>query len=206
MIRAIAVGHAININHPRLKTIKDSRKKAQLMEALEIIKNCNLPNEGPYDLDIITKITLYIKSNITVFSRQEGNKVIYKSTLPYENIIYLLFDNLHYNLITNVTAFLGVSYYCNQCNTGYNNKIHTCKTEEQKTNFKDFMEERKIRGWTYNKKNHKKECNNCKTEVIGNINNHKCFFQKMKLKKQSEKYIIGDFETITNNELKQEVF
>ena len=153
MIRAIAVGHAININHPKLKTIKDSRKKAQLTEALEIIKNCDLPEDGPYDLDIIAKITQYIKSNIIVFSRQEGNKVIYKSTLPYENNIYLLFDNSHYNLITSVTAFLGVSYYCNECNTGYNNKIHTCKTEEQKTNLKDFNEERKIRGWTYNKKN-----------------------------------------------------
>ena len=90
MIRAIAVGHAINNNHPKLKTIKDSRKKAQLTEALEIIKNCDLLNEGPYSLDIITKITPYIKSNIIVFSRQEGNKVIYKSTLPYENKIYLL--------------------------------------------------------------------------------------------------------------------
>ena len=67
------------------------------------------------------------------------------------------------------------------------------------------MEERKIRGWTYNKKNHKKERNNCKTEIIGNINNHKCFFQKLNFKKPSEKYIIGDFETITNNDLKQEV-
>ena len=33
----LEVGHAININHPKLKTIKDSRKKAQLTEALEII-------------------------------------------------------------------------------------------------------------------------------------------------------------------------
>ena len=56
MVRAIAVGHAININHPKLKTIKDSRKKAQLTEALEIIKNCNLSEEGPYCLDDIKKI------------------------------------------------------------------------------------------------------------------------------------------------------
>ena len=67
MVRAIAVGHAININHPKLKTIKDSRKKAQLTEALEIIKNCELPEDGPYDLYVITKITPYIKSNIIYF-------------------------------------------------------------------------------------------------------------------------------------------
>ena len=56
LVRAIAVGHAININHLKLKTIKDSRKKSQLTEALEIIKNCNLPEGGPYDLDIMTKV------------------------------------------------------------------------------------------------------------------------------------------------------
>ena len=58
-----------------------------MTEALEIIKNCDIPDVGPYDLDIITKITPYIKSNIIVLDRQEGNKVIYKSTLPYENNI-----------------------------------------------------------------------------------------------------------------------
>ena len=72
------MGHAININHPKLKTIKDSRKKAQLTEALEIIKNCNLPEGGLYDLDIMTKVAPYIKSNIIVIDRQEGNKTIYK--------------------------------------------------------------------------------------------------------------------------------
>ena len=47
MIRAIAVGHAININHPKLKTIKDSRKKAQLTEALGKKKIAIFQRTGP---------------------------------------------------------------------------------------------------------------------------------------------------------------
>ena len=50
MIRAIAVGQAINSNDPQLKSIKDPRIKLQLNRSMEIIKNCNLPEDGPYSV------------------------------------------------------------------------------------------------------------------------------------------------------------
>ena len=111
MIRAIAVGNAINNNHPKLRSIKDSRKNAQLIEALDIIKNCDLSEDGPFCIDDINKIAPYIKSNIYIVDRQGLNKAIYKTDLPYNNKIYLLHDNQHYNLITSMTAHLGASYY-----------------------------------------------------------------------------------------------
>ena len=165
-----------------------------------------MSEEGPYCLDDIKKIARYIKSNIIVVDRQSLNKVVYKTFLPYENKIYLLLDNQHYNLITSITAYLGAPYYCEKCDSSYNNKdAHICNNintnnNNQEKPKKDYNRERRLRGWTYNKNTHKKECNNCGHEVMDNKNNHEYFFQKIKFKESSEKYIIGDFETRINEE------
>ena len=57
MIRAIAVGQAINSNDPQLKSIKDPRIKLQLNRTMEIIKNCNLPEDGPYSINILNQVS-----------------------------------------------------------------------------------------------------------------------------------------------------
>ena len=120
---------------------------------------------------------------IYIVDRQGLNKVIYKTDLPYNNKIYLLHDNQHYNLITSMTAYLEASYYCELCDSTYNNKAaHICdnKNNQEKPK-KDYNQERRLRGWTYNKNTHKKECNNRGHEVIGDKNNHECFFSEKKI-------------------------
>ena len=49
MIRAIAVGNAIINKHEKVKLIKNSRKKNQLNEAMNIINECKLNDDDPYD-------------------------------------------------------------------------------------------------------------------------------------------------------------
>ena len=61
MIRAIAVGNVIINKHEKVKLIKDSRKKNQLNEAMNIINECKLNEDSPYDLEELKPITEHIK-------------------------------------------------------------------------------------------------------------------------------------------------
>jgi len=211
MVRAIAVGNAIIDNHKDVKLIKDKRKKNQLKEANIIIDNTPINKTGPYDLCDIKPIAEYIKKNIAVVDLHNLNQIVYKTNLPYKPTIYLLYSNDHYDVITSMTAYLGYGYYCHDCNKGYNTKdIHQCQsiaTDNEKIDISKKLNKRndnvnknnEIRNTgKYNKKTHVRECVNCKAEIIGNVNNHVCFMQKVELKQPSTKYIISDFETYTD--------
>ena len=187
----------------------------QLVEAMNIINECKLNDNALYDLEDIKPIAEYIKKNIAVVDRERLNQIIYKTTLPYEKTIYLLYHNNHYDLITSMTAYLGYSYYCEKCDKGYNNKDgHKCETEaneETKINIAKKLNKRKRKvnnqekiknNGKYNKCTHKRHCVNCGVEVVGNINNHICYMQKVELKKPSTNYIISDFETRTDENYK----
>ena len=109
MIRAIAIGQAINNNDPQLKSIKDPRIKLQLNRSMEIIKNCNLPEDGPYSINILNQVSDYIKNNIIVINGNYFNSVTYQTGKKYDKNIYLLHMDGHYDLITSLTAFYGAA-------------------------------------------------------------------------------------------------
>ena len=58
MVRAIAVGNAIinKVDSKKLKSLKDPRCKAQLHEAMNIINECKLNDDGPYSNHLIYNI------------------------------------------------------------------------------------------------------------------------------------------------------
>ena len=127
MIRAIVVGQAINNNDENLKSIKDCRIKLQYNRAIEIIKNCDLPEDGPYSINILNKISDYIQNNIIVINGDLFNSISFKSGDKYQKNIYLLYNDGHYDIITSPTAFYGAPYYCDKFNTPYRNKNnHKC--------------------------------------------------------------------------------
>lgn len=63
---------------------------------------------------------------IHVISQQHFNGIIYKGP-ESEKKIYLYLHDGHFDVITSMPAFLGRSYYCTKCDTGYSNKEdHKC--------------------------------------------------------------------------------
>ena len=113
MIRAIAIGQAINSDDPQLKLINDPRIKLQLNRSMEIIKNCNFPEDGPYSINISNQVSDYIKNNIIVINGNYFNSVSYETGKNYDKTIYLLHMDGHYDLITSLTA--AISDLCNNC-------------------------------------------------------------------------------------------
>ncbi|XP_070556736.1 uncharacterized protein [Ptychodera flava] len=66
---------------------------------------------------------------ISVISDETGS-VLYRGLDPSsaEHNIYLYYHDNHYDVITSMCAFLKRSYYCHQCNIGYNNYHgHYCR-------------------------------------------------------------------------------
>ena len=87
-------------------------------------------------IGLLTDIPLYEKSlgiGITVVSARSGNKKVHNSNKSYPTQIALYHveddsGNGHFSVLTKINVLLGKSYYCNNCDIGYNNNDrHRCK-------------------------------------------------------------------------------
>ena len=56
----------------------DSRIKSQLNKAIKIIKNCDLPEQGPFSINVLYKISIYVKNFIIAINAKEFNNVTFK--------------------------------------------------------------------------------------------------------------------------------
>ena len=85
MVRAIAVGNAIiNKEDPKkLKSLKNAKCKTQLHEAMNIINECKLNDDNPYDIEDLKLIAEHIKKNIAVVDRERLNQIVYKTEFTY---------------------------------------------------------------------------------------------------------------------------
>ena len=199
LIRCIVIGLAIINNDQQLKTIKDSRKLLQTTRSMELINQCDLADDGPYDNSDILKVSNIINVNIVVVDGNFLNKVVFKTKVNSDKYIYVHRHNNHFNLITSMTAFTNNAYYCNQCDTGYQNKNqHKCKEQNDKITKKNHHN----CNIKFNKETKKYECNNCKKEVQKD-KHHTCYIQKVELKEANDKIIYSDFEAYTNENNQQ---
>ncbi len=57
----------IHVNHPKAKTIKDSRKKLRETLGKELCNNCGFEWDKPISLDDISTVEEQLKINILVF-------------------------------------------------------------------------------------------------------------------------------------------
>ena len=206
LIRCIVIGLAIINNDTQLKSIKDSRKSLQTKKTMELIDQCDLANDGPYNGTDIIKISSVINKNIVVVDGDCLNKVTFKTNVDSEDYIYLHKHNNHFNLITSMTAFTSNAYYCDKCNTGYKNKNqHKCTDtiiNDGNVEVANKMNKKKQNSRKgnikFNKEIKKYECSNCKHEIVEN-EHHTCYIQKVELKEANDKIIFADFETYTND-------
>ena len=129
--------------------------------------------------------------NVNIF-----NSLLYKSDNRDTLTHYLLYDSekVHYNLITDIKAFLGVRCFCNKCLKGFGNKSdyekHNCDTNIVSKRKVDKKTETKMvkelshyltKGFT---KGSKEDIEESKKELV-----------------QYPRYIIYDFETDTHTSI-----
>jgi hypothetical protein len=113
---------ATNKNHPQYFQIKNGRGPRQTELAIQLHQQTNIPLTLCTIEDVIV-FEHFLKKRIIMVAVNKS--FIYKGNSEYNDHIYVLYHNNHYDLITNITAYLCKTYYCTNCLKGYNNS-HTC--------------------------------------------------------------------------------
>ena len=134
-------------------------------KSISINKNCNLPEDGPYSINILNQVAHYIRNNIIVINGNYFNSVSYETGKNYDKNLYLLHIDNHYDLITSLTAFYGAPYYCDKCHTPYRNKNnHKCNNDKSFVDKLNRIKKLKSELMEYNiiYENGKMICKNCK--------------------------------------------
>ena len=125
LLRAILLGKAYcdkDINRKKYTSINsnifDDKIKKVAVEIGLIDKPCGIPE--------IKKIERYLKDYTVVLIDENGKDILYKGEKK-NFYIYIWYTNNHYNLITSITSFYNVKYYCHNCNVKYHNiSKHKC--------------------------------------------------------------------------------
>ena len=103
--------------------------RAALGSEFDDAVGCTLPN--------IKKSETILQTRIKVISAKDFNCVIYHGNCTYKRLIYLyLSRENHYDVITSMAGLLGSSYFCQKCDTRYNNKNghRKCKGKDNSSN------------------------------------------------------------------------
>src|SRR6266576_3077748 len=87
-------------------------------------------NEDSFTLEDIKNVENLLNIQVKVICAENLNTIIYQG-IENETKIYLYKQGNHFDLIKKMNAFYGSVYFCNKCNTPYNNKNkHTCKEQK----------------------------------------------------------------------------
>ncbi len=94
---------------------------------------CVVPGECGIE-DIKKFQNVLVDYQINAVSGEHFNSIIYTGPQA-DKKVYLYYHDNHYDVITSMSAFLGRSYFCTQCNKGYdhtekhicNNVCHNCR-------------------------------------------------------------------------------
>lgn len=118
---------AINLAH---LTHPDFDDRQAFTRGCEIQQAVGLTPETAIGFGDIYKFEQIVNCKIVVFYREPGNKSLSKFTTGagnYDKTLFMLLHQNHYYGIKNISGFLGVSYVCEHCHTGYSNPgRHSC--------------------------------------------------------------------------------
>ena len=109
-------------------------QRPQKLERLagQVVEECGLPVGHILNLDNLEVLqsTSFSEFQVKVISADHGNVVIAcvpEEIMPEMQIIYLLLDQDHFDLITSPAGFFRDSYFCEACNKAFSNKEqHRC--------------------------------------------------------------------------------
>ncbi|OQV19435.1 hypothetical protein BV898_06549 [Hypsibius exemplaris] len=105
--------------------MRGSQKKA----ALELVRLAGITDiKDPYTLADLPKFeAVLLGYQITVLSFTNGKGIIFKSEATGKPLM-LLQRNNHFDVCTSIAPFFGRSYWCHNCEKGYNQRIlHRCQ-------------------------------------------------------------------------------
>ena len=139
-IYATLIGYSYKTNvildrHLSQNDIINLRKGRKILTDLTMELLSRLDEED-INLDGLTiadfrPIEIELGVQIKVVSAENFNNIIYHGYEEQPTKIYLYQSGEHYDVITKMAAFYGSVYYCDKCDTGYQNKDqHRCKVNK----------------------------------------------------------------------------
>ena len=125
--RAIVTAKAKLDNHEQWNNIRQGRRIQEEM-ARQLHQQADVPLVR-CGIEEIKKFQSVLPGfQIHVLSKEHFNSIIYSGP-ESEKKMYLYHHDNHYDVITSMSAFLARSYFCTQCNKGYDHKEqHACNS------------------------------------------------------------------------------
>lgn len=115
------------INKNDITNIRKGRT-LQLDLAVELCNKINHQPGEPFTLHSFKMVEKYLKNvRIKIISADNFNTVIYKGIGARDITIHIYHHDTHYDVITSMAAFYGMSDYCQLCDKAYKHKKHICK-------------------------------------------------------------------------------
>ena len=203
-----AMAILLNKDSPNYKKIKE-RDSTRGKIAKQLCQSCCMNWDEQVGIDQIPIVEAILKCNIYVIDID--NLPMMATTLTiYESLLYkarytenytqcwLLFDNNHYNVITNPKGFLCIDYFCPKCCGCFHHKnafeSHTCSESTEDKHSKDARDKKFYKDAAHFL--HADICKGSKEEVDSKNG-------KLKIidKIEHPTYIIYDFETDTHSNI-----
>ena len=161
-------------------SIRDKRNSVQGIKARELRQAVGI-GDRVGKLEDVKLYEDYLKVNIIVVSLS-CNKHIYTGSNKYSDRIYLVYSQEssedlvgHFDLITNIAAFLCYQYYCENCNKGFRNRdSHSCKIWCKVCGRKNCKDAQEKECETCNRMCRSEECYKAhKKKVVGKVGANK---------------------------------
>ncbi|XP_060868772.1 uncharacterized protein LOC132943701 [Metopolophium dirhodum] len=122
---SVILGH--KLNNYQIKNLRLGKYDIQTRLTKELCQQLEINDSRPFTYRDISKVEKLLKIQVKVVNADNCCEIDYTGT---ENRykVYLLKKNDHFHCIFSMSAFRERVYYCELCDTGYNNKKkHACK-------------------------------------------------------------------------------
>ncbi|CAI6357949.1 unnamed protein product [Macrosiphum euphorbiae] len=121
----VILGH--KLTDSQIKDLRHGRNNIQTRFTKELCQKLEIYDNRPFTYRDIENIETFLNIQVKVVNVDNFCEIDYSGK---ENRIkiYLLKKNEHFNTIYSMSSFMERVYYCELCDTGYNNKTkHVCK-------------------------------------------------------------------------------
>ena len=207
--------YALSISmNKKSRGLRDERnKKLKERVARDLCTKCKLPWDTPVsflDLPLVEQTfncNIYVidLNNVPILGAKIDiwNTIMYKAPNKNKDHHWLLFDNDHYHLITNISGFLAVNHFCNKCFQCFERKTtyekHECCSEcekpKRKINRNDHRTDKDLPHFLKSK-----FCNGSKEELNDKLQDKEdeSKIEEITYNHNHPRYISFDYETDTH--------
>jgi G:T-mismatch repair DNA endonuclease (very short patch repair protein) len=110
----------VNLRNPKRATM-------QLKYAYKLLEDTNIPNDRALEVSQLSAFEIYYDVQIIVYQKPLKDGILYAGLCERDNKIFLYHNQGHFDVISNITGFLGKRNYCTKCLVPYASKAyHKC--------------------------------------------------------------------------------